>query len=320
MTFETLDEFKDIFKTEQDCIDYLVNLRWRENMCCPYCGGNKKIYTFKTGDYFKCSECRNKFSITTKTFLHQTKVKLKQWFVSIYLFIDNYDGVSANLLKQEAGIAKEETAYYMCERIERLAEGVAVNGRNKKYVFEGICRNIFKLKLEYKKFKRETIDNDFFECKIDNISDPIQQKALIKYIRRRIKFSRWIWVPDFISPNEIMADLYIYLAENNISEYDRHFILKTIILLIQRSWVGYYKSNLRIRGRVEKQLKKYSREWKAQDRKRLGDLYITERIYDEHKGLISRYDIRSNKELINNKREKIKKHRITNDHPYPLSE
>ena len=42
----TLRQIQARFKTQEDCLTYLVSMRWPEGVCCPRCG-NDHVYTLK---------------------------------------------------------------------------------------------------------------------------------------------------------------------------------------------------------------------------------------------------------------------------------
>ena len=61
-------------------------LRWPNGVVCPYCG-EVHIWHYKAGGY-KCSKCGKRFTDTSNTIFHSTKVKLEYWLVAIYLLTE----------------------------------------------------------------------------------------------------------------------------------------------------------------------------------------------------------------------------------------
>ncbi len=65
-------ELMKVFSSEEVCRQHLRKLRWDAGEYCPYCGC-EKIYEFKDGISFKCSDCRKRFSIKVGTIFEDTK-------------------------------------------------------------------------------------------------------------------------------------------------------------------------------------------------------------------------------------------------------
>ena len=94
---------KEIFK----------NLRWTTGIVCPYCG-EVHIWKFKNGSY-KCSHCGKKFTDTSNTIFHSTKIKLEYWLIAIYL-LSVGKGVSSSELSSFLQIT-QKSAWYMLHKI-----------------------------------------------------------------------------------------------------------------------------------------------------------------------------------------------------------
>ena len=52
----TAPQFDALFKTEDDCIVYLVVRRWPQGVACPRCG-NAKVYALASGHHWQCTVC-----------------------------------------------------------------------------------------------------------------------------------------------------------------------------------------------------------------------------------------------------------------------
>jgi ribosomal protein L37AE/L43A len=78
----TAAQFDALFKTEADCIRYLVVRRWGETVTCPRCG-NPKVYALASGHHWQCEQCAPdgyRFSHLTGTIFENTNKPLKEWF------------------------------------------------------------------------------------------------------------------------------------------------------------------------------------------------------------------------------------------------
>lgn len=117
------------FSTEEQCLEYLAELRWSSGFICPKCGG-KHGYRLSNGRY-QCAQCRHQVSVTAGTVLHKTHMPLQQWFLAFYLVCQDKRGISAIQLASQLGTTYK-TAWYMLKRIR-----TAMGQRDKKYQLSG---------------------------------------------------------------------------------------------------------------------------------------------------------------------------------------
>ncbi len=69
-------EFENIFKTEQDCINYIVTIRWPHDFECPVCGFIQ--YRAKNKGRFERRDCHAETTVTNGTiFINQLNL---YWF------------------------------------------------------------------------------------------------------------------------------------------------------------------------------------------------------------------------------------------------
>ena len=90
-------------------------LRWPNGVVCPYCG-ETHIWHFKTGGY-KCSKCGKRFSDTSNTIFHATKIPIAYWLVAYYL-ITMTKGVSSTELSRLLGCT-QKTCWYVLHIIRQ---------------------------------------------------------------------------------------------------------------------------------------------------------------------------------------------------------
>ena len=89
------------------------NLRWPSGVVCPYCG-SVHIWHYHTGSY-KCSHCHKRFTDTSNTVFHATKIPISYWLIAIYL-ISIGKGVSSQELSRFLQVT-QKTAWYMLHKI-----------------------------------------------------------------------------------------------------------------------------------------------------------------------------------------------------------
>jgi len=110
--------------------EYLESVRWANGIVCPHCGVIDRFYKL-TGDahrpgLYKCSDCREQFSVTVGTVFESSKIKLHIWLQACHLMSASKKGVSSKQLERMLGVSYK-TAWFMSHRI-REAMNIAPDG------------------------------------------------------------------------------------------------------------------------------------------------------------------------------------------------
>jgi transposase-like protein len=116
----TLRQLADRFKTQEDCLAYLVAMRWPDGVYCPRCGTSEKVYKLAKPFKWQCKSCAPngyKFSPLAGTIFENTNYPLRDWFQVILLMCQAKKGISALQVQRNVGMGSYRTAWYMCHRI-----------------------------------------------------------------------------------------------------------------------------------------------------------------------------------------------------------
>jgi transposase-like protein len=113
--FKTLAEFADYFCDEATCVKHFTATRFANGQYCPHCG-HTTIYTFKDGKRYRCADCKQDFTIRTKTVFGESKLPLRKWFMAIYLLSTTSKGMSSVQVAKHVGVC-QKTAWFMAHRI-----------------------------------------------------------------------------------------------------------------------------------------------------------------------------------------------------------
>jgi transposase-like protein len=113
---ESLQDFFDIFKTEEDCRDYLAQILFVDGFVCKYCKA-VEYWKFKKGIY-RCKSCRKDISLTAGTLLNRRHLPLKTWFLAMWLIVFRKSGISGVTLADELGLKREMTAWQLLSDIK----------------------------------------------------------------------------------------------------------------------------------------------------------------------------------------------------------
>lgn len=101
------------FKTQEDCIKYLEQIRWNGIPRCPHCHTTRQTPQPKEQRYH-CGVCRSSYSVMVRTVFHNTKIDLQKWFTVIPLVIK--DRMSVRQIAKAIQVSKD-TACLMIERV-----------------------------------------------------------------------------------------------------------------------------------------------------------------------------------------------------------
>ena len=112
MTFE---EFTSRFSNEEQCREYLIQLRWPNGFRCPKCGNDK---AWLVGDVlYECQECGHQTSVIAGTIFQDTRKPLKTWFTAMWWVTTQKYGGSAEGLQQVLGLKSYQTAWTWLHKI-----------------------------------------------------------------------------------------------------------------------------------------------------------------------------------------------------------
>lgn len=114
--FKSLSDLQKAFPTEQSCIDYLEERRWRGNVVSPF-DPTSKVYKCKDNKY-RCKNTMKYFNVKTNTIFHKSSVPLIKWMMAIWLILTHKKGISSIQLSRDIGVT-QKTAWFMSHRIRK---------------------------------------------------------------------------------------------------------------------------------------------------------------------------------------------------------
>lgn len=111
-------EFLVQFKSEEDCWNYIFEIRWPNGFTCPKCNDNNK-YWLTEQKLIHCSSCGYQASVTGGTIFHGTRKPLMLWFHIMWWVVAQKTGASANNLMDFMGFGSYETAWSWLQKLRR---------------------------------------------------------------------------------------------------------------------------------------------------------------------------------------------------------
>lgn len=116
MTKELQQLYKK-YPTQEDCVNHLEEIIWNSKPVCPYC--NISYYSpLKNENRYHCNNCNSSFSVTTKTFMHKTRVDLQKWISIIRLLLSTNNTPTVRELAQQMEVTKD-TSHRMLNQTKR---------------------------------------------------------------------------------------------------------------------------------------------------------------------------------------------------------
>ena len=108
------------YPTEAAARRWYKEARWPDGPVCPRCGVMHRSSSLSTRPgQFTCLDCRHRYSITSGTALHNTKLPLRTWLIAMYLVSASSKGISAMKLSQWLGVSYK-TAWHLGHRIRSM--------------------------------------------------------------------------------------------------------------------------------------------------------------------------------------------------------
>jgi transposase-like protein len=99
---------------------YLESQVWPNGRICPHCGviGDHYALSGKSArpGLYKCTDCREPFTVTVGTVFERSKVGLHLWLQAVHLMAASKKGISAKQLERMLGVSYK-TAWFMAHRI-----------------------------------------------------------------------------------------------------------------------------------------------------------------------------------------------------------
>lgn len=117
MIFEgiSLLEFGDRFSTDEDCHEYLSEIKWANGYQCAKCG-NGKFFSGKQPFSRTCSKCKYSESSTAHSLFHKIKFPLRKAFYIVFLVISGKKGISTHDLGRKLTL-RQKTCWLFKRKI-----------------------------------------------------------------------------------------------------------------------------------------------------------------------------------------------------------
>lgn len=108
------------FVTEEQCKDYLYDMKWKNGFVCHRCEHDNGCPSTKYAS-IKCNRCKHIHSATAQTLFHKCKFPLPSAFLMIFLIATSKKGVSSYELSRRTDV-RRTTCYYFKRKVMKAME------------------------------------------------------------------------------------------------------------------------------------------------------------------------------------------------------
>jgi len=193
----TFDLANPIFTDEAKATEHMETDRWPNGANCPHCGSlNVHKMAGKTqAGMFLCNDCREKFTVRTRSIFARSHIPLRKWLLATYLMAASKKGMSALQLSRMLGLSYEST-WFMCHRIResmKPAGAVPIGGENKvveadETFIGGKAKNRAYAKKEPKKHAVMTLverDGESRSFHVANVKAKTLRETIVRVVNRK---------------------------------------------------------------------------------------------------------------------------------------
>jgi transposase-like protein len=126
---ETLTGAIRYFGDEENCHNFLIEMRWPRGIRCPFCDSKdvgKMVVTYtknRKGEVRKnprrvwnCKGCHRQFTVKVGTIFEDSPLGLDKWLPATWLIVNAKNGISSCEIGRSIGVT-QKTAWFMLHRI-----------------------------------------------------------------------------------------------------------------------------------------------------------------------------------------------------------
>ena len=274
-------EFEELFKTEQDCVDYLICIRWPQGFECPICGSIRSWK--KSNGRFECIDCHKEITVTNGTIFHKSTKPLLIWFNAIWWMVAQKNGVSAKGIQKILGLGSYQTAWTWLHKFRRL---MILSGRSKLQGVVEVDEVLVGGKSSGKRGRGaegkslivvavEVLGRRTGRTRIAKIADA-SSKSLIAFIEANIELTSTIITDGWPSYNELGQKGYQHKVQKaTVKDEDEEVLpnVHRIASLLKRWLLGTHQSYLN-KNKLDYYLDEYVFRYNRRTSKSRGLLFL----------------------------------------------
>lgn len=109
---QSLINFMEVFKTDENCLSYLAEKKWGESFICTKCGHTK--HTIRKSNFARdCNRCHHVESPTANTIFHKVKFGIRKAFIIAFEMTATTKSLSSSQMAKRLGISRPTAWLFM---------------------------------------------------------------------------------------------------------------------------------------------------------------------------------------------------------------
>lgn len=117
----TIRDFQKDFSNDNDCLEYIFQLRRQHFKTCLRCKAENSFYRVSTRKCYSCSYCGYQVSPTAGTIFHKSSTNLSSWFYALFLVIQSRRKITTHELQRHLGVTYK-TAWRMLSLLRQIVK------------------------------------------------------------------------------------------------------------------------------------------------------------------------------------------------------
>ena len=114
---KTLQDAVIFYANPDNCLDYMVSIRWPEGVTCPTCGRTDVVFLANQRKWqCKSVHAKRQFSAKVGTIFEDSPIPLEKWIVAVWMLSNCRNGVSSYEVARAIGVT-QKSAWFMLHRI-----------------------------------------------------------------------------------------------------------------------------------------------------------------------------------------------------------
>ncbi|HUJ41781.1 MAG TPA: IS1595 family transposase, partial [Candidatus Acidoferrales bacterium] len=151
---KTLQQAIIHFADPDNCLRYMVSLRWPNGVVCPTCGRKDPVFLANQRKWqCKSVHPKRQFSAKVGTIFEDSPLPLDKWLVAVWMIANCKNGISSYEVGRALGIT-QKSAWFMLHRIRLAMQNsslLKIGGHGKEVEVDetfigGAARNMHKEK------------------------------------------------------------------------------------------------------------------------------------------------------------------------------
>ena len=134
----SLERFRNRFKSDEDCYEYLAEIKWEaDGFVCRKCG-NTNYCAGNTPSSRRCTRCKHTESVTAGTMFNKLRFSLLTAFRILFDLCVEEDGAPTTGLSEKLGL-RQKTVWEFKQKVQQATDKIDIVPLNGTVITDNIC-------------------------------------------------------------------------------------------------------------------------------------------------------------------------------------